>query len=152
MLIGTNNCLDDKSSLTKREIVGRDPVRIFIDFNLKIPGDFNIYNEEAETLVFNSVKESNEENIKFIKIERENFLENLMGKMYEHQIQSVIVEGGNFTLQQFIDTNIWDEAIIIKNENLVLENGTKAPIFDFEPVKVEHFRDNKVEFYQNLLF
>ena len=75
-----------------------------------------------------------------------------MGKLYEHQIQSVIVEGGNFTLQQFIDTNIWDEAIIIKNENLVLENGTKAPVFDFEPVKVEDFRDNKIEFYQNLFF
>ena len=152
ILVGTNTALHDNPSLTTREIVGRNPVRILIDFNLKIPGDFNIYNEEAETLVFNSVKESSEENIKFIKIERENFLENLMGKMYEHQIQSVIVEGGNFTLQQFIDTNIWDEAIIIKNENLVLENGTKAPVFDFEPVKVEDFRDNKIEFYRNLLF
>ena len=152
ILVGTNTALHDNPSLTTREIVGRNPVRILIDFNLKIPGDFNIYNEEAETLVFNSVKESNEENIKFIKIEKENFLENLMGKLYEHQIQSVIVEGGNFTLQQFIDTNIWDEAIIIKNENLVLENGTKAPVFDFEPVKVEDFRDNKIEFYRNLLF
>ena len=152
ILVGTNTALHDNPSLTTREIVGRNPVRILIDFNLKIPGDFNIYNEEAETLVFNSVKESNEENIKFIKIEKENFLENLMGKLYEHQIQSVIVEGGNFTLQQFIDTNIWDEAIIIKNENLVLENGTKAPIFDFEPVKVEDFRDNKIEFYRNLFF
>ncbi len=152
ILVGTNTALHDNPSLTTREIVGRNPVRILIDFNLKIPGDFNIYNEEAETLVFNSVKESNEENIKFSKIEKENFLENLMGKLYEHQIQSVIVEGGNFTLQQFIDTNIWDEAIIIKNENLVLENGTKAPVFDFEPVKVEDFRDNKIEFYRNLLF
>ena len=152
IVVGTNTALHDNPSLTTREIVGRNPVRILIDFNLKIPGDFNIYNEEAETLVFNSVKESNEENIKFIKIEKEKCLGNLMGKLYEHQIQSVIVEGGNFTLQQFIDTNIWDEAIIIKNENLVLENGTKAPVFDFEPVKVEDFRDNKIEFYQNLFF
>ena len=149
ILVGTNTALTDNPSLTTREIVGRNPVRILIDFDLKVPRNFNIYNEEAETLVFNSEKNSVEKNVKFVKIEKENFLENLMLKLYEHQIQSVIVEGGSFTLKQFIEENLWDEAIIIKNENLILENGTKAPRFDFEPEKVEDFRDNKIFFYKN---
>ncbi len=60
-------------------------------------------------------------------------MEELMQKLYENQIQSVLVEGGSRTLQTFIDQNLWDETIIIKNENLLLENGTKAPKFNGKP-------------------
>ena len=65
-------------------------------------------------LVFNQEKEAEEENVKFIKISKENFMEELMQKLYENQIQSVLVEGGSRTLQTFIDQNLWDETIIIK--------------------------------------
>ena len=41
-------------------------------------------------------------------------MEELNAKLYENQIQSVLVEGGNRTLQTFIDQNLWDETIIIK--------------------------------------
>jgi diaminohydroxyphosphoribosylaminopyrimidine deaminase/5-amino-6-(5-phosphoribosylamino)uracil reductase len=149
ILIGTNTPLLDNPRLTTREIVGRNPLRILIDFDLKVSQNFNIYNEEAPTLVFNLKKEAEKGNIKFIKIEKENFLENLMQKLFDEQIQSIIVEGGSFTLQQFINENLWDEAILIKNENLNLIHGTKAPKFNFEPSKTENFRDNKVEFYIN---
>ena len=149
ILVGTHTALTDNPSLTTREVEGRNPVRILIDFDLKVPEKFNIYNNEAETLVFNSVKDSEEGNIKFIKIRKEDFLENLMQKLYENQIQSVIVEGGSFTLQQFIDAELWDEAIIIKNENLTVSKGTKAPRFHHENVETEIFRDNIIEFHQN---
>ncbi|MBU4538604.1 MAG: bifunctional diaminohydroxyphosphoribosylaminopyrimidine deaminase/5-amino-6-(5-phosphoribosylamino)uracil reductase RibD [Weeksellaceae bacterium] len=148
ILVGTNTALTDNPSLSTREIVGRNPVRILIDFDLKVPAHFNIYNQEAETLVFNSVKDSEEGNVKFIKTEKENFVENLMNTLYKHQIQSVIIEGGKFTLQQFINAGIWDEAIIIKNESLLLENGTKAPEFTIDSYRTDVFRNNKIEFYK----
>ena len=149
ILVGTQTALTDNPSLTTREVVGRNPVRILIDFELKVPRDFNLYNKEAHTIVFNSVKESIEENITFIKIARENFLENLMQKLFEQQIQSVIIEGGRFTLQQFIDKNLWDETIIIKNEKLHLLNGTNAPNFKAQKFETKRFRDNTIEFYKN---
>lgn len=149
ILVGTNTALTDNPGLTTREIAGRNPVRILIDFDLKVSENFNIYNNEAPTLVFNGVKDSEESNIQFIKIEKENFLENLLQKLYENQIQSVIVEGGSFTLQQFIDAEIWDEAIIIKNENLKLTNGTKAPEFHHENFETKNLRDNIIEFHKN---
>jgi len=149
ILIGTMTALRDNPSLTTREIVGRNPIRILIDIDLKVPNDFNIYNNEAETLVFNSVKESEEGNIKFIKTSRENFIENMLKKLHELQIQSIIVEGGSLVLQQFIDAGLWDETIIIKNKNLVLENGTKAPRFSKIPINTQDFRDNVIEFYTN---
>ena len=149
ILVGTNTALNDNPSLTTRLIEGRNPVRILIDFELKVPQDFNIYNDEAPTLVFNQEKNADEGNVKFIKISKENFLEDLLQKLYENQIQSVLVEGGSRILQTFINANLWDETIIIKNENLTLENGTKAPKFDGNLVEEKYFRDNKIEFYRN---
>ncbi|AYN00116.1 bifunctional diaminohydroxyphosphoribosylaminopyrimidine deaminase/5-amino-6-(5-phosphoribosylamino)uracil reductase RibD [Chryseobacterium sp. 3008163] len=149
ILIGTMTALRDNPSLTTREMTGRNPIRILIDIDLKVPSDYHIYNNEAETLVFNSIKNSDEGNIKFIKTEREGFIEKLIKKLYELQIQSVIVEGGNLVLQQFIDANLWAETIVIKNENLQIENGTKAPRFQHEPFEIKQFRDNLMEFHEN---
>ncbi|MPS66276.1 MAG: bifunctional diaminohydroxyphosphoribosylaminopyrimidine deaminase/5-amino-6-(5-phosphoribosylamino)uracil reductase RibD [Chryseobacterium sp.] len=148
ILVGTQTALNDNPSLTVRNVKGLNPVRILIDFDLKVPQDFSIYNNQAKTLIFNSIKEESKENIHFIRIEKENFLHDLMSSLYKEQIQSVIIEGGRFTLQQFIDENLWDEAIVIKNEDLKLGNGTQAPNFKFKPYKTENFRDNTIEFYQ----
>lgn len=149
ILVGTQTALSDDPSLTTREISGRNPVRILIDLKLKVPRDAKIYNEDAPTIIFNSEKEETSGSIKFLKVEKENLVHQVMQKLFEENIQSVLIEGGSFTLQQFIDQNLWDEAIIIKNENLILESGTKAPQFNFEPYQVKDFRDNIVEFYRN---
>lgn len=149
ILVGTQTALNDNPSLTTRLVDGRNPVRILIDFDLKVPEHFRIFNNEAPTLVFNQIKEAEEGNITFIKISKNNFLQDLMQKLYEQQIQSVIIEGGRYTLQQFIDANLWDEAIIIKNENLILENGTKAPIITAETSKTAEIKNNLMLFYEN---
>lgn len=149
ILIGTMTALRDNPSLTTREIVGRNPVRILIDIDLKVPAEYHIYNKEAETLVFNSVKEAEEGNITFVKTARENFIENLLKTLHQKQIQSVIIEGGSQVLQQFIDADLWDEILIIKNKNKTLENGTPAPKFKKTPFHTEEFRDNCIEFYKN---
>lgn len=149
ILVGTHTALVDNPSLTVRNIFGRNPIRILIDFDLKVPLNYHIYNSEAETIVFNALKNEIKNNIRFVRIERNHFLKHLMKVLYELQIQSVIIEGGGFTLQQFINENLWDEVYIIKNENLFLERGTSSPKFDFQPYGVQYFRDNSIEFYQN---
>lgn len=148
ILVGTNTALHDNPTLTTRAIAGRNPVRILIDFDLKVPRNFNIFNDESRTMVFNSTKSSEEENVKFIKTNKENFLENLLAKLYENQIISVLVEGGSYTLQQFLDADLWDEVIIIKNENLNLEEGTRSPDFNLNPIDIQEFRENKILYFK----
>lgn len=150
ILVGTQTALNDNPSLTVRNVEGTNPVRILIDFDLKVPHTFKIYNNEAKTLVLNTIKEGSENNIHFITIEKENFLNHLMNILYKEQIQSVIIEGGSFTLQQFIDAQLWDETIIIRNKNLKLENGTKAPEFIEIAYKTENYRDNTISFYKSI--
>ena len=149
ILVGKNTALHDNPSLTVREIEGRNPVRILIDFNLEVPDTFNIYNDEAETIIFNSVKDSEAKHLQFIKIEKENPVQQILDKLYELQIQSVIIEGGRLTLQQFIDQNLWDETLIFKNPNLNLESGTKAPDFHRNPEKSEQLKECEVLYFTN---
>lgn len=148
ILVGTATALRDNPSLTVRKIKGENPVRILIDSELKVPSDFNIYSDEAETIVINTIKNEASKNIKWKKSE-EISVENILKILYENQIQSVIIEGGRFTLEQFIKTGWWDEAIIIKNKDLKLQNGTNAPILDGEPVEKLDFNNNSVELYLN---
>ncbi|SMP31251.1 bifunctional diaminohydroxyphosphoribosylaminopyrimidine deaminase/5-amino-6-(5-phosphoribosylamino)uracil reductase RibD [Chryseobacterium profundimaris] len=149
ILVGTQTALNDNPALTVRNVQGHNPVRILIDFELKVPHNFNIYNKEAKTIVINSIKDEEKENIRFIKISKENFLNELMNALYKEQIQSVIIEGGRFTLQQFIDEDLWDEAIVIENGNLKFGNGTQAPKIEAQLQREEKFRDNSILFYNN---
>lgn len=149
ILVGTQTALNDNPGLTVRHAEGINPVRILIDFDLKVPSHFKMYNDEAPTLIINTRKEEAVGNIRFIKAGKENFLQNLMDVLYKEQIQSVIIEGGNYTLRQFINEELWDEAIVIRNEELKLENGTKAPLVDVQPEEIKIFRDNCVSIYRN---
>ena len=44
-----------------------------------------------------------------------------------HNIQSIIIEGGTQTLQSFIDENLWDEALVFVGDTS-FQKGVKAPI------------------------
>ena len=149
ILIGKNTALRDNPTLTTRKIDGKNPVRILIDSCLEVPTNFNIYKKDGiPTFIFNTIKNEEKLNLKWIKINKENFLQNLLEKLYEHQIQSVIIEGGSFTLQQFIDSNLWDEAFIIKSP-IILKNGTKAPKFSASAKEIKTLRDNQIFYFQN---
>ena len=39
-----------------------------------------------------------------------DFLQNMLGYLYNAGIQSVLVEGGRMLLESFIRSNLWDEA------------------------------------------
>ena len=150
ILIGTMTAMRDNPSLTTRELTGRNPIRLLIDADLSVPRDYKIFNKEAETYVFNTLEDRDEGHIQLLKVSPQNFIGDMLKKLHEKQIQSVIVEGGGKVLQQFIDADLWDEAVVIKNSNLELKNGTKAPVFNENFTLSEPYRDNVIEFYRNL--
>lgn len=148
ILVGTNTVLKDNPSLTTRLWKGKNPVRIVIDKELKIPSSSKIFDEEAKTIIFNLLKSSTEKNIQFIKVSHENFIKEILDSLYESDIQSVLVEGGTKTLQFFINAHLWDEARVITNEKMIIENGMAAPeMKDFNPIHLEkYFTDSTAYF------
>lgn len=151
ILVGTTTVLHDNPALTTREVAGRNPIRILIDRQLKLDSNAQIFNSDARTIILNEIKEEKQGNIQFVKVDSSRFLESALEKLHELQIQSILVEGGRFTHQQFIDLGIWDEAFVIKNPNLKLQEGTKSPILD-NAEELEHldFEDNTVVHFKNV--
>lgn len=130
IVVGKNTVLNDNPSLTTRLVEGKNPVRIFIDKKLEVPGDFNIYNAEAPTIVFNALKEDKKDHIQFIKLDFSgNVLGQMLQELYRLSIQSLLVEGGSSLLYSFIDQHLWDEVLVFQNPSLFFGQGLKAPVF-----------------------
>ena len=136
IMVGKNTVLNDNPQLTTRLVSGNHPIRVVIDKNLEIQNSFQVFSKESKTLVFNAVKEDEVDNIQRIQLNfNENIISQMLEKLYQMQIHSVLVEGGSILLQSFIDAGIWDEAYVFENPNLSFETGIKAPVFE----KGKHF-------------
>ncbi len=126
ILVGRITAKKDNPSLTVREVEGKNPTRIVIDKGLKLDTSLNLFNSEAETLIFNSIKSEENGKNKSVKIDFNSLIENMLSELYKLNIHSVIIEGGSTTLQSFIDANMWDEARIF-TANTTLIDGVKSP-------------------------
>jgi len=128
ILVGKNTVLADNPSLTARLVKGNNPIRIVIDKNLELNATLNIFNTDAKTIIFNSVKNEIKNNLTYIKLNFNKYVaEQVLDKLYALNIQSIIVEGGTLTLNSFLQNDFFDELRIFKNPNLNFINGLKAP-------------------------
>lgn len=153
ILVGSRTALNDNPSLTTRHYAGQNPIRLLLDFDLKVPLHYAIFNKEAETIIFNQHQEKVEGHLSWVKIRKENAISDLMESLYRLGVQSVLVEGGRQILQLFIEAHLWDEAWHIKNQDLILENGTPEPILNCEFAdKMLNIRNNQLMFYKNHTF
>jgi diaminohydroxyphosphoribosylaminopyrimidine deaminase / 5-amino-6-(5-phosphoribosylamino)uracil reductase len=149
ILVGTNTAIKDDPSLTTRLWKGKNPVRIVIDKELNLPKTLKIFNTQANTLIFNFLKNSIDGNAQYIKLLPERFLEQMLHSLYELNIQSVLIEGGTKTLQSFIDAGLWDEALVITNEEMIIENGINAPqMKGFKLIKKEKYLNDCIDYYK----
>jgi len=137
IMIGTNTAVNDNPSLTTRFWAGKNPVRVVLDRNGRIPAGYKLLDGEVETIVFTE-KEQNvnsSKNTTYIQID---FDDNLLRKTFtilrRHKINSVLVEGGRELLQSIIDKGLWDEAYI-ETSGIVFGKGVKAPVITGFPVE-----------------
>lgn len=128
ILVGTNTALKDDPSLTTRNWPGKNPVRLVIDKELKLPAYLKLFDGSADTIVFNYLKTGDEGKLHYRQLDRNNdLLEQLLAVLYESGMLSVIVEGGTKLLQSFIDAGLWDEARVICNRQMTIGDGLEAP-------------------------
>jgi diaminohydroxyphosphoribosylaminopyrimidine deaminase/5-amino-6-(5-phosphoribosylamino)uracil reductase len=128
ILIGTNTALWDNPSLATRLWTGKSPIRIVVDMNLRLPSNLQIFDRTITTIIFNKIKQNEEENLIYYKITPVNFLQGITSALYGMNIQSIIVEGGAKLLQSFIGAGLWDEARIITSGQMIIDDGINAPV------------------------
>lgn len=148
IMVGTNTIINDNPSLTTRYWIGSNPLRVTMDFKNRIPKDYRIFDERAESLVFGQTLK--------IPIEKhetaqsnEDILMYAMHYLANIPLNSVVIEGGKTLLQQFIDHGLWDEAHVFKSPGLLI-SGIKSPEFgEIRPKRRQILKSDLYYFFQN---
>ena len=79
-------------------------------------------------------------------------IEEILQQCYEHNLQSLIVEGGAKTHQSFIEKGLYDEIRIETNTLMSVGSGTPAPVVpaDEELFSSETFDSNTIERFHRI--
>lgn len=130
ILVGTRTALLDNPALTVRDWYGSSPVRVVIDRQGVLPDRLHLMDGLAPTLVFTEKKELAHPGVEYIQVDfGQPLLPQLLESLYIRNLQSLLVEGGAFTLQTFINAALWDEAFV-EEAPVHLCAGVSAPCLD----------------------
>lgn len=128
VLVGTKTAAHDNPRLSVREWSGRQPVRVVLDRFLRLPATLHLFDGTQPTLCYNVLKHETHGQVELIRVAEEGFLRLVIADLFQRKIQSIIVEGGTYTLQQFIDAGLWDEARVFHSHH-TFGKGVPAPVF-----------------------
>lgn len=125
ILVGRRTVEQDNPSLNVRHVDAPSPIRFVIDPQLQLHKNLNIFQDGAPTHVLNLIREEKQGTIHYHKM-ADLRPAAICDKLFELGIVSVYVEGGAFTIQEFIDAGLWDEAYRFVGE-IKLKSGINPP-------------------------
>ncbi len=145
ILIGTHTVIADNPSLNTRLWKGSDCLRVVLDLELKLDyQNLKVFNSSQKTLVITSLNHKDKAVLQtlskkldfgFVNCDKQSqnatchksIPHQICDILYSHHIQSLIIEGGSYTLQSFIDKQLWDEAYVFTNPEKFFTSGVVAP-------------------------
>ncbi len=149
ILVGTRTAAIDNPELTVRNWKGRNPLRLVIDREGKLPDHLNVFNGEADTLVFTSKPKENRDRVKYIIVpEGHDYITFLLDHLYDQEIQSLLVEGGAALFGSFIGAGLWDEARVFTGDRN-FGKGIPSPELSAGPVEQLFPGGDLLEIYRN---
>ncbi len=148
ILVGRKTVENDNPSLTTREVNGPNPIRLIIDPNLKLKKGYKVFNDDAQTYLFNNLKNQRNGNVAYIKVGKKNFILDMLSFIYQQKWNSIIVEGGASTINQFLEKNIWDEARVIVGKPQ-FNSGLRSPVLIQNAFSIVNFNDDILKTYLN---
>ncbi len=128
IMVGTRTALLDDPALNTRVFPGKNPLRVVIDKEGKLPGGLKLFDGTQPTLVYTTTDtKTNIDNVTYVKLDATQPLwPQMLNELYHLNIQSLIVEGGANTLTHVLNSGIWDE-ILVFVAGTKLNTGIKAP-------------------------
>lgn len=150
ILIGSKTVIKDNPKLTARDWYGTNPLRIIIASPDKELSNSAVLDQTTETIIISNKKfqKKNQANLIYCTTQTDQLIQGICDFLYEKDIQSLIIEGGSYTLQQFINTDIWDEARVFKG-NAFFREGVKAPKLSTSPVTITNIKNDFLHIHKN---
>lgn len=150
ILVGWPTIQNDNPSLTTRAFKGPNPIRVVIDPQLRAPKNATVFTDGTKTLILNQLENKTVDETRYIRLENLN-VNTILETLFQNGISSVLVEGGAHTLNQFIQSGLWDEAVVITGGN-EFKSGLKAPVISKNPLRTIRFGKDQLHYFQNYSF
>jgi len=148
ILVGWKTIAIDNPELTCREIVGKNPVRIVIDQDLRLDYTaFKVGDYSTPTIILTKKTATSGAGLQFIN-PADFSIQEILKTLYLQKIQSVIIEGGKSTIEHFIFAGIWDEARIIEGITKI-KAGEVAPTISGKTISENKFGKDLIQILQN---
>lgn len=140
ILVGRGTALLDNPSLNVRYWSGPQPVRIVIDRQGKLQQQhLHLFDGSQRTLLLTETPGTLPVEYRILDFSSP-LPPQIATLLHNEGLQSLLVEGGSYTLQSFINAGLWDEAFV-EEAPLVIGQGVTAPTLkELKSVEVEqHF-------------
>jgi len=148
ILVGFNTAKYDNPTLNVRDWNGENPLRIVFDKALDLSEELHLFDKTIPTLVYNLEKDFKSKNLEFVKVEEADFITNFLKDIGDRGVRSLIVEGGSKVLNDFISSDLWDEARVFSNATTFVK-GIKAPRLEINSSEVINVLNDTLEIYIN---
>lgn len=159
ILVGKNTAMKDNPALTCRIKNGNDPARIILDSNFDIDFNLKIFKEKSDKKTYIATccnKERKDINAEVIRCKSKNGkvdLKDLLDKLYQMKIASILVEGGPMVNNSFLEENLIDKIYEFISPKIISGKNSKSPFigdgvefikdsYKFKFVKIKRFDDD----------
>lgn len=151
IIVATKTAFVDNPKLNVRDWYGKNPIRVVIDKDLRLADGLSLFDGSNPTLVFTNKIKDSKTNLSYIKIDFSmNIVPQILEKLFEFGIQSLIVEGGAVLLNSFIDLSLWDEARVFTACEKRYGSGILSPyIYNISPKEIYQLDNDKLEIFYN---
>jgi len=127
IMVGAGTAVKDDPLLDNRHWFGNAPQKIVLSASGNLSADLKLLQPGVATWVFNRNHAKKEGQTEWIRVDKADLIGGMLDVLFERQILSVFVEGGQQLLQSFIDAGLWDEARVITNTEMIAGSGLQAP-------------------------
>jgi len=170
VLVGRNTAEQDNPSLTvrltrselglgKNEAI-EQPAKIILGNLKKSKKVSKIFSGNSKIFIGSKQLAKKSQNVEYLEYKKKNFLEEFLQDLLDRNISSILVEGGQKTLNTFIVNNLFDE-LVLYTAPIFLGKGSKDALNVNSPtsiktsmklkmIKLERFKnDIKTTYYNN---
>lgn len=140
ILIGSNTLAIDNPKLTVRYAYGKSPLRLLMCNAIEFDKQLHFFDDNHYRIITTNKLD---ESLKSITVNNIYDIYEVLKTLYQHNITSILVEGGSTILEAFIKADAWNEIYVLQNEKL-LNSGIAAPKINLADAVVSEINQDKL--------